>query len=53
MLHEMSKQKKMPEIQRTVIPFYLEMLDAIAKENNGYLAFGRVSTGSLSHREYF
>lgn len=39
---EAVKQKKMIDLKKDVIPLYLEKLDAIAKENNGYLALGRV-----------
>lgn len=36
------KAKKLDSIKKDVIPFYLEKLEAIAKENNGYLALGKV-----------
>lgn len=39
---EAVKQKKSLELKKDVIPFYLDKLDAIAKENNGFLALGRV-----------
>lgn len=40
--NEMLKQKKLEELQTETVPFYLDRLDAAAKENNGYLALGRV-----------
>lgn len=39
---EAVKQKKFEDLKKDVIPFYLSKLDAIAKENNGYLALGKV-----------
>lgn len=39
---EAIKQKKSAELKKDVIPFYLDKFDAMAKENNGYLALGRV-----------
>lgn len=36
------KQKKFAHLTKEVIPFYMEKLNAIAKENNGYMALGRV-----------
>lgn len=36
------KEKKLMTLNQEVIPFYLEKLDQIAKENNGFLALGRV-----------
>lgn len=36
------KEKKMKEVHDTLIPFYTEKLDKIAKANNGHLALGRV-----------
>lgn len=36
------KAKKLVTLKDEVIPFYLEKLDDIAKENNGYLALGKV-----------
>lgn len=36
------KIKKMEHNKKEVIPFYLDKLDELAKENNGYLALGRV-----------
>lgn len=38
----MLKQKKLADVKKDVVPFYLDKLDAIAKENNGHLALGRV-----------
>lgn len=35
-------QKLVPLINETV-PFYLEKLESLAKENNGYFALGKVS----------
>lgn len=39
---EGSKQRKLAELKKDIIPFNLDKLDALAKENNGYLALGRV-----------
>lgn len=39
---ESLKQKKLEDLNKETIPFYLRKLDAAAKENNGYLALGRV-----------
>lgn len=36
------KAKKLVTLKDEVIPFYLEKLDDIAKENNGFLALGKV-----------
>jgi prostaglandin-H2 D-isomerase / glutathione transferase len=36
------KQNKLVTLNNEVIPFYLEKLDDIAKENNGFLANGKV-----------
>lgn len=38
------KEKKNITLTTEVIPFYLEKLDAIAAENGGHLALGRVSS---------
>jgi glutathione S-transferase len=40
------KQKKLQTLNNEVIPFYLEKLEDIAKENGGYLSIGRVNTTS-------
>lgn len=40
---EAIKQKKFDDLKKETLPFYLDKLDAAAKENNGYLALGRVS----------
>jgi len=37
------KQKKQITLNTEVIPFYLEKLDNLAKENNGHLALGRLT----------
>lgn len=37
------KAKKQVTLTTEVIPFYLEKLEAIVKENNGHLALARVS----------
>lgn len=37
------KQKKFPEFNKNVIPFYMDKLEEIAKQNMGYLALGRVN----------
>lgn len=39
---EAIKQKKFADLKKEVLPFYLEKLEAAAKENNGYLALGQV-----------
>lgn len=39
----MTKQKKLEELKKETVPFYLDKLDAAANENDGYLALGRVS----------
>lgn len=36
------KEKKQVTLTTEVIPFYLEKLDAIARENSGHLALGKV-----------
>lgn len=36
------KKKKMKEVQDTLIPFFTEKFEKIAKANNGHLALGRV-----------
>jgi len=36
------KEKKQITLTTEVIPFYLEKLEAIVKENNGHLALGKV-----------
>lgn len=40
---EATKPTKMEELKNETIPFYLEKLDAMAAENNGYLALGQVN----------
>jgi len=37
------KEKKLITLTKEVIPFYLEKLDVIARENNGFLALGRMT----------
>lgn len=39
---EAVKEKKFDELKKETIPFYMGKLDAIAAENNGYFALGRV-----------
>lgn len=39
---ETIRQKKMSELKEQLVSFYLEKWNAAAKENNGYLALGRV-----------
>uniref|UniRef100_U5EWQ3 glutathione transferase n=1 Tax=Corethrella appendiculata TaxID=1370023 RepID=U5EWQ3_9DIPT len=41
------KEKKLVTLNNEVIPFYLEKLDDIARENNGYLANGKLSWADL------
>lgn len=36
------KSKKMGSLTSEVIPFYLEKLEDIARDNNGFLANGKV-----------
>lgn len=36
------KETKFANLKQDVIPYYLEKLESIAKQNNGYLALGRV-----------
>lgn len=36
------KETKFANLKKDVIPYYLEKLESIAMENNGYLALGRV-----------
>lgn len=40
---EQVKEKKWEQVNKESIPFYLEKLDNVAKENNGHFALGRVS----------
>lgn len=42
------KAKKNVTLTTEVIPFYLEKFDAIAQENDGHLALGRVSLRCLT-----
>lgn len=39
---ETIKQKKLAELKQEKLPFVLSKLEAIAKENDGHLALGRV-----------
>lgn len=39
---EVLKKKKLADVKKDIVPFYLDKLDAAAKENNGHLALGRV-----------
>lgn len=39
---ETAKQKMLADLKRETLPFYLDRLDATAKQNNGYLTLGRV-----------
>lgn len=43
------KEKKNITLTTEVIPFYLEKLDALAAENQGHLALGRVCAITISH----
>jgi len=40
---EEAKKKKSATLNTETIPFYLEKLDSLAKENNGYFALGRLT----------
>lgn len=39
---ERIRQRNHEQIKKDIVPFFLEKLENIAKENNGYLALGRV-----------
>lgn len=39
---ERIRQRNSEQIKKDIIPFFLEKLDKIAEENNGYLALGKV-----------
>lgn len=39
---ETVKQKKLADVKKDVVPFILDKLDAVAEENNGFMALGRV-----------
>ncbi|XP_058456414.1 glutathione S-transferase [Malaya genurostris] len=41
------KEKKLVTLNSEVIPFYLEKLDDIARENNGYLALSKLTWADL------
>lgn len=41
---EVAKAEKFVPLTNETIPFYLEKLDAIVKENNGYFALGKVTS---------
>lgn len=41
------KEKKMITLTTEVIPFYLEKLEAITKDNNGFLALGKLTWADL------
>lgn len=43
------KEKKLVTLNSEVIPFYLEKLEDIAKENGGFLALGRVLLASIGN----
>lgn len=48
------KQTKMADLKENIVPFYLKRVDAIAAENNGYLALGRVcACDELSSKRFF
>ena len=38
---EVAAKKRVP-LEKEILPFYLEKLDSIAKENNGHFALGKV-----------
>ncbi|XP_062560800.1 glutathione S-transferase-like [Armigeres subalbatus] len=44
---ENGKEKKFAIIKKEVIPFYLEKLEEIARDNNGYLANGKLTWADL------
>lgn len=50
--NEALRQKKLEDLDKETIPFYLNKLEAAAKENNGFLTLGRVSF-SLSSSNRF
>lgn len=41
---EAVQSKKRVTLDEETIPFYLEKLDSLAKENNGHFALGKVRT---------
>ncbi|XP_031631212.1 glutathione S-transferase-like [Contarinia nasturtii] len=44
---EAVKAKKFEVLKSETLPFYLEKLESIAKENNGYLALGKLTWADL------
>lgn len=44
---EALKEKKFKTLNGEILPFYLEKLDEIAKENNGHLALKRLTWADL------
>lgn len=44
---EVVKAKKYENLNAEVLPFYLEKLDDLAKENNGHLALGQLTWADL------
>ncbi|XP_075215228.1 uncharacterized protein LOC142321122 [Lycorma delicatula] len=44
---ENSKAKKYEPLMKETVPFYLEKIDNVIKENGGYLANGKLSWGDL------
>ena len=47
------KEKKLVTLNSEVIPFYLEKLDDIARDNNGHMANGKVNDPSLTHGKIY
>lgn len=41
------KAKKAVTLNAEVLPFYLEKLDSIVKDNNGYLALGKLTWADM------
>lgn len=41
------QKKKREALEAEIIPFYLEKLDSLSKDNNGYFALGKVKTTEL------
>lgn len=41
--NEVAKAEKYAILRKETIPYYLEKLDSLVKENNGYFALGKVS----------
>lgn len=49
---EVAAKKRVP-LDAEIIPFYLEKLDAIAKENNGHFALGKVNKSKMDFMKIY